>query len=123
MGVIYVLSAQPADKYSRLGELLDFVPMLSSLVHGVLYFVLAALLIRLLVRLRAPRTFRARVFVAVAPVLLAVVYGLTDEFHQGFVEGRDSNVADIIADTLGAGCAALASYVVPGWRDSSDGTG
>jgi VanZ family protein len=34
--------------------------------------------------------------------LLGSVYGVIDEVHQYFVPGRDCNVWDWIADTLGA---------------------
>lgn len=34
--------------------------------------------------------------------LLAVIYGITDEFHQSFVPGRNATVGDVIADSVGA---------------------
>lgn len=34
--------------------------------------------------------------------LLAAVYGITDEFHQSFVPGRNAAVGDVIADAVGA---------------------
>lgn len=34
--------------------------------------------------------------------LLVSLYGMTDEFHQGFVPGRDLDVRDWVADSLGA---------------------
>ena len=33
--------------------------------------------------------------------VLALAYGCTDEFHQSFVEGRDSSVLDLVADLTG----------------------
>lgn len=33
--------------------------------------------------------------------VLALAYGCTDEFHQSFVEGRDSSVFDLVADLTG----------------------
>jgi VanZ family protein len=36
---------------------------------------------------------------------IATVYGATDEFHQWFVPGRSAEVADWLADTLGAATA------------------
>ena len=33
---------------------------------------------------------------------LALFYGLTDEFHQHFVPGRDASVFDLLVDGLGA---------------------
>ena len=41
-------------------------------------------------------------------VLAGSAYGAIDEFHQYFVPGRDCNVWDWIADTLGACLGALA---------------
>jgi VanZ family protein len=39
-------------------------------------------------------------------LLFASIYGITDEFHQSFVPGRDSSIGDVIADFSGAmiGC-------------------
>jgi len=41
-------------------------------------------------------------------MLVSSGYGAIDEFHQYFVPGRDCNVWDWIADTLGAFLGALA---------------
>jgi len=44
--------------------------------------------------------------VLLAAWLLATAYGATDEFHQYFVPGRSADVADLLADALGALAAA-----------------
>ena len=36
------------------------------------------------------------------PILLTVLYGISDEFHQSFVPARDSEVKDVISDSIGA---------------------
>ena len=36
------------------------------------------------------------------PWLLAVLYGIADEYHQSFVEGRVPSPFDVLADALGA---------------------
>jgi len=45
------------------------------------------------------------------PILIAVLYGVSDEFHQSFVPARDASVMDLVSDTvgafLGAGIVAL----------------
>ncbi len=43
---------------------------------------------------------------AVLATVLAVVYGITDEWHQSFVPGRMADVADVAADAAGAAVAA-----------------
>jgi VanZ family protein len=39
---------------------------------------------------------------AVAAVLIATGYGMTDEFHQSFVPGRSMEWYDLYADAIGA---------------------
>ena len=41
-------------------------------------------------------------------VLLASLYGMSDEWHQAFVPLRNSDVRDWVADTLGAALGAAA---------------
>lgn len=45
-------------------------------------------------------------------VLAVSIFGLTDEWHQSFTPGRSVEVADWVADTLGA-AVAVACYA--GW--------
>lgn len=33
--------------------------------------------------------------------LCALLYGISDEYHQSFVPGREAGVADVVADTIG----------------------
>jgi VanZ family protein len=49
------------------------------------------------------RTRRAVVYA----VLVCAAYGVLDEFHQGFVPGRDSSIGDVVADSVGAGLGTL----------------
>ena len=44
--------------------------------------------------------------------LLAVIYGITDEFHQSFVSGRNSAVGDVAADAVGAFLGSYAANVI-----------
>jgi VanZ family protein len=43
---------------------------------------------------------------AAAAAVLATLYGVTDEWHQAFVPGREISAADLGADALGALLAA-----------------
>lgn len=42
----------------------------------------------------------------------AVVYGLTDEFHQSFVPGRTPDIRDILTDAIGAAAGLLVVAVI-----------
>lgn len=53
---------------------------------------------------------RVRARDAMLAVLLATLYGVSDEFHQRFVPGRTPDVADIVADARGAAIAAGAAW-------------
>jgi VanZ family protein len=44
-------------------------------------------------------------------VLLTVLYGASDEFHQSFVPSRQMDVMDLVADGAGAAAAAGALYI------------
>ena len=45
--------------------------------------------------------------VIASAVVLAVLLGIADEFHQSFIPGRDATVHDVVADALGAAAGAL----------------
>ena len=36
------------------------------------------------------------------PILITVLYGISDEFHQSFVPARDSEIKDVVSDSVGA---------------------
>lgn len=40
--------------------------------------------------------------------VIAVLYAISDEYHQNFVEGRDSDPLDVLVDTLGIAAALIA---------------
>jgi VanZ family protein len=89
-GLIWVLSSQP-DPGPDLGGL---QPAASYVAHVVVY---AALWMSLAWALRWRRPGLAFV--------LTVAYGVVDEVHQSFVEGRDATAVDVVADALGASVA------------------
>ncbi len=84
----------PFDKVAHFGE------------YAVLAFALAGSL-----RRDAPRRWPMAVLL-VAAVAAAALYGASDEFHQRFVHGRDSDVHDWLADLTGSTAGALASAVL-----------
>lgn len=98
-GVIYFLSDQP-DLKSGLAPAYDLI--LRKLAHGFEYALLTFL---------ATRAFYAghRVslrWAALGALVIAVLYAVSDEYHQGFVRGRHGAPHDVVIDTLGAGVGA-----------------
>ena len=47
---------------------------------------------------------------ALLAILITVAYGASDEYHQRFVAGRSSELADLYADAAGASVAAALSW-------------
>lgn len=90
--LIYWMSAQSASNIDV--DWLD-VPGLDKLAHGVTFGVLAALFAQ---ALRGVGEIRSLVLA----VILVSLYGVTDELHQRFVPGRQPDLLDWVADTVGA---------------------
>ncbi|OYT54012.1 MAG: hypothetical protein B6U72_03850 [Candidatus Altiarchaeales archaeon ex4484_2] len=82
-------------------------PHAPMLEHIIEYSILGFLLHALISSTRD--CTRARVFVLA--VLLASLYGLTDEIHQFFVPGRICGLEDLVADTLGALIGSFISFL------------
>ncbi len=57
------------------------------------------------------RRLKYRIF-TVIPVFICMIYASTDEFHQGFVDGRSPKVMDVIIDTCGALAGVLFILIV-----------
>jgi VanZ family protein len=98
MAVIFALSSLPGSA----------VPgHFGNAPHFFEYALLGGLYLIALPRLSA--TWR-RIGLA---VLLASLYGVTDEFHQSFVPGRTPDIVDWLLDTAGA---ATGAAVVAFWQ-------
>ena len=93
MAIIFFLSAQP-DLNSGLGTW-DIV--LRKLAHMVEYGLLWFLWWRAL-------GYRHRT----AAIAIAIGYAISDEFHQGFVDGRHGSPRDVAIDAIGVGLANVA---------------
>jgi VanZ family protein len=97
MALIFVLSAQQ-DLNSGLG-VVDLVAR--KLVHAGEYALLCVLW------WRALRTVATRRVALGGALVLAVLYGGSDELHQTFVPTREGAPLDVLIDTVGATLAAI----------------
>ena len=103
MALIFVLSS-----FRLQPEVIEELPFKDKLVHTVEYAVLGGLCVyasqRTWPRHHALRTTLVGAF-------LAVAFGVTDEVHQSFVPGRNADLMDLVADTLGASLGAVIAAV------------
>ena len=53
---------------------------------------------------------RVTCLVAIAAIAITIAYGISDEFHQSFVPGRDADVYDVYADSVGAVIGTVACW-------------
>jgi VanZ family protein len=97
MTLIFALSATP-DLSTGLGP---WDTLLRKLAHITIYGVLWLTLAR--------ATCWRRPLLATA---IALVYAISDELHQSFVDGRHGSPLDVAIDALGVGLAALAWILV-----------
>ena len=100
MGLIFALSSLSSAKVEQVSGPLRLLSDLitPSVVHTGEYWALAMLAFRLVWSYRwltAPAIW-------IAVMLVAVIYGATDELHQSVVPGRDPSWLDLVYDTLGA---------------------
>ncbi len=108
MGAIFFFSSLPASRLPYFGQW-DFLVKKGGHVTGyamlgVAYFY--ALPPRLSVSYRG-----------LAALLMAVLFAVSDEFHQFFVEGRTSTLRDVLIDALGS---TLALIGVAGYSSNSN---
>jgi VanZ family protein len=95
-GLIYWLSDQPTLPMPML------FPHQDKLHHAIAYFIMAVLTWRNL----KPIIKRPYLLIFLS-VFFCSLYGLSDEWHQSFVEGRHADIIDWLADTVGALLAIL----------------
>jgi VanZ family protein len=107
MGIIFYVSHQPGD----------FIPLpiigVDKLLHVVVYSILAG---TFLYGLQPISQSSNQMAIAVAAVIFCTVYGLSDEFHQSFIQGRLASIWDVLADGIGGLLAAFIWFKREGAR-------
>ncbi len=84
--------------------------------HAINYAILAVLLIWA----RASGDWPAITMPVIASAVgLAVLLGISDEFHQSFIPGRTATVSDVVADAVGAVLGACVAAVAVAMRRKS----
>ena len=97
-GLIFVLSSLPAAKIPlEISKLDKFFHLLEYLFFGIL--------IARGIKGTYPALSIKRIYFLVA--IIALLYGISDEFHQFFVPGRTVSLWDALSDGLGGLIGAL----------------
>ncbi len=105
MIVIYYLSNRTgSDLNAFLPFLQKWLPFMKGFNwgHFIAYFILALTFYWALGG-NESAGFRLKIMI----VILCLLYGITDEYHQKFVEGRSPDIKDLINDSIGAALAML----------------
>ena len=93
--IIFILSNIPNARIHE-KNILDFI--LRKSAHITEYFVLFVLAY---FTFRDSR-FRGNKNISLAATAFAIIYAISDEFHQSFVPGRVADIFDLTADSIGA---------------------
>ena len=93
MGLIFALSASPSIA-TPFEPVYDF--SIKKIAHAIVYAILTFLFFR---SLRLHVTHRGTALIAAA--ILAIMYAVSDEWHQTFVPGREGTLRDAGIDGLG----------------------
>jgi len=88
---VFLLSSRP------LPEQVPKIPGMDKIFHFIVYAALSSAIFGSIIKSKS--NHNKALFIS---IFLAVLYGLSDEFHQSFVPGRECSLLDLLADFLGA---------------------
>jgi VanZ family protein len=91
---IFVASHIPSEEFPFQIEISD------KIIHAAVFFVFTALVHRALLFQQASDWLRTNSLAA--SIVIGIVYGALDEFHQSFVPGRNMSGLDLLADAIGS---------------------
>jgi len=110
---MFYLSAQ-----SSAPEFLPSFWLSDKFLHGLEYSIFGALIFHAIqVSPTRPETLKMRLILSLIIVLL---YGISDEFHQFFVPHRDASSYDVLADLVGGITGVFFAYKLIKRRSSHD---
>lgn len=115
MGLIYALSDRSGGSYESASEATSWLPFATTVAHIGLYFILSVFVLRTFVLMRPV----SKGLIAYSTIFVALVYGILDELHQSNVEGRTSEVIDVVADVFGAVLVVVFWFLIRTYRSGS----
>ncbi|MDQ6963926.1 MAG: VanZ family protein [Mariprofundales bacterium] len=97
--LIFTLSHQPTLPMPPLS-----IPLMDKWIHGAAYAVMGWL------AWRSWHQHYAACSALYIAALFCSIYGISDEWHQSFVPGRNADPFDWLADTIGGTAGAIIAY-------------
>jgi VanZ family protein len=94
-GLIFYFSSLP-DLKSSFPDIWDFI--LRKAAHILEFAILAILMLRIGLRKERARR-KSQIYLLV--LVFAILYAISDEYHQSFVAGREMALRDVLIDSLG----------------------
>lgn len=98
MGIIFILSSLPSSHIPDYGNL---DTLIKKGGHALGYGLLGLSYFYALPK-RLSKFYRV-----LTALLMAVLFALSDEYHQSFVQGRSSSLSDVLIDGFGATLALV----------------
>lgn len=93
MALLFFLSSRPVPEPVRWLPIIAKLKLVHIIEYGALYLLF-------IYAIKNTTTYNKLEAFSLA-LMMTVLYGLTDEFHQIFVVGRTSRFIDVIADGVG----------------------
>jgi VanZ family protein len=98
MGIIFILSSLPSSRIPDYGTI---DTLIKKGGHAIGYGLLGLSYYYALPK-RLSKFYRG-----ITALMMAVLFALSDEYHQSFVQGRTSSLTDIFIDGIGATLALV----------------
>lgn len=93
MGVIFFLSHQPGTFFGPYS-----FDVVDKLAHFVIYSILG---LSVIYAFTGEYRIKKKSLVVGTSMVVCLIYGVSDEYHQTFIPGRFSSISDVVADVAG----------------------
>ena len=100
---IFVDKALSKEKQEEILE--KYTTIVRKTAHFVIYLILGILVINLFIE------YDIKHLILIS-LLVCLLYSISDEFHQLFIDGRSGEVRDIIIDTIGSLTGIISYYIL-----------
>ena len=97
--VLWALLIFTVSSFPKLPSVPGGFSSIDKVAHFFEYFIFGIFLSIAFISLPVTINLKRKLLYA---ALVGIVYGISDEFHQSFVPGRETSLADTIADAAGA---------------------